>query len=694
MVEMGYTLIIAEKPDAARRIAEAIADSKLKKIEKYGVVYYEFEVNGKKHVCVPAVGHLFVLSPTNSKWDYPVFDFEWIPTYKRKETAWTEKYFKNIQELARKAIEFIDAADVDIEGEVLLYNILRFICKVNDAKRMKFSTLTKDELKESYKNMEKHIMFPMLESGLTRHALDALWGFNTTRALTLALKSAAEKGFTILSSGRVQSPTLAILLERELEIRKFKPKPFWELELHIKINGTEAIASYEKGRIWIKEEADKILQECKGKDAKVKDIKKKKYKQAPPVPFNTTDLQAEAYQHFKFSPQQTMNIAESLYQQGFISYPRSSSQKLPPSINYEKILKALSSLPTYKKFAEEILKKEKLVPIEGKKEDPAHPAIYATWEVPDMSKLTPQQRKIYDLIARRTLAVFGDEALRETNTVSLDVAGHTFLLVGKRTLEPGWTKIYEPYLKREEIILPELQIGQIVKVIKLEELTKETQPPARYSQGSIIKEMEARNLGTRATRAEILQTLYDRGYIKGKSIQVTKLGESVVKTLKEYCPRILSEELTRKFEEEMDLVFQGKKKREEVVEEAKKTLKEILEEFKANEKKIGKRLLEALMTKREEERRLGICPKCKTGELRILRSRLSGKFFVGCSNYPNCKTGYPLPAGSNIQAVGSVCEKCNTPIIQVFRKGKRPFKMCLDPNCETKKDWVNKKQKT
>ncbi|MEM5829735.1 MAG: DNA topoisomerase I [Candidatus Aenigmatarchaeota archaeon] len=689
-------VIIAEKPDAARRIAEALAENKSLKpyTDENKVTYYEFEREGKKYIVACAVGHLFSLAPVEKAWKYPVFSYVWKPSFEvSKESAFSKKYFDVMKKIVSRGSDFIVATDYDTEGELIGYNVLRFLANRNDAKRMKFSTLTKDELIEAYEKILPHIDFGQLEAGLTRHELDWLWGINTTRALTLALKSAAEKGFAILSSGRVQSPTLAILFERELEIRKFKPKPFWELELHVKINGTEAVASYEKGRIWKKEDADKILQECKGKDAKVKDIKKKKYKQAPPVPFNTTDLQAEAYQQFKFSPQQTMNIAESLYQQGFVSYPRTASQKLPPSINYEKILKALASLPQYKKFAEELLKKEKLVPVEGKKEDVAHPALYATHEVPDLSKLTPQQRKIYDLIARRTLAAFGDEALRETNTVSLDVAGHTFLLVGKRTLEPGWTKIYEPYLKREEVILPELKVGQIIKVIKLEELAKETQPPARYSQGSIIKEMEARNLGTRATRSEILQTLYDRGYISGKSIQVTKLGEAVVKALKEFCPKILSEELTRKFEEEMELVYQGKKKREKVVEEAKKTLEEILEEFKANEKKIGKKLLEALIEKREDERKLGNCPNCKTGELRILRSKKSGFFFVGCSNYPKCETGYPLPHSASIQATGKICEKCGTPIIQVFRKGKRPFRMCLDPKCETKKDWNNKNNK-
>ena len=215
---MAYTLIIAEKPDAARRIAEALADNKPKKVEKYGAPFYEFTVNGKKHVCVPAVGHLFSLTPIKNEngWTYPVFDFEWIPTYKKRDTSWTEKYFRNIKELAKNASEFINAADVDTEGEVLLYNILRFICNVKDAKRMKFSTLTKDELREAYKNLSPHLLFPMLESGLTRHALDALWGFNLTRALTLALKNHSRKAFTILSTGRVQGPTLSLLLKRKL----------------------------------------------------------------------------------------------------------------------------------------------------------------------------------------------------------------------------------------------------------------------------------------------------------------------------------------------------------------------------------------------------------------------------------------------------------------------------------------------
>jgi len=593
-----------------------------------------------------------------------------------------------------------------------------------DAERMKFSTMTKDELVDAYENASKHLDMGQTEAGLTRHYLDFFWGINLTRALTLAIKNSADKGFAILSTGRVQGPTLNMLYEKELEIRRFKPKPFWELQMLVKMGKEEVPASYEEDRLWKKEEAESVLKSAKGKDAVVKDIKKREYKQSPPVPFNTTDLQSECYAQFKYSPTQTLSIAESLYQKGYISYPRSSSQKLPANIGYAKILSALAKIKAYQDFASELLAKGGLIPNEGKKDDPAHPAVYPTFETPDLKSLTSQQRKVYDIIVRRFLSVFGEPATRESNTVSLDVGGKTFFVVGKRTLEPGWTAYYGPYMSTEELLLPKIEVGDRFKVSKLESVGKETQPPARFSQGSILKEMENRNLGTKATRAEILKTLYDRGYIIGQSIRVTKLGESVIKALREHAPRILSEELTRKFEDETEAVMEGRMKREKVIEEAKETLTEVLEDFRKSEKAIGKKLLEALVESREDARRLGKCIVCKTGELKVLRSRFSGKFFVGCSNYfrcekcnftrtackckcglcgglkgkckctwkdkkwlPSCQTGYPLPSMAKIVPLGKTCDKCNTPMIQVVRKGKRPFRMCIDPKCETKADW-------
>jgi DNA topoisomerase-1 len=559
---------------------------------------------------------------------------------------------------------------------------------------MKFSTLTKDELIESYDKRSKHLEFGIIESGLTRHYLDFYWGINMTRALTLAMKNAAKKGFAILSTGRVQGPIMGMLLEKELQIRKFKSKPFWQIDAVVKAGKVELNTTYEKSNIWKKVEADKIHKACKKKGAKavVKNIKKRRYRQKPPVPFNTTDMQSEAYAQFKYSPRHTLSIVESLYQAGAVSYPRSSSQKLPPSINYKRILEALAKLKPYKKLAEELLKNTKLVPNEGKRTDPAHPAIYPTFEPPTIAKLRGQQKKMYDLIVRRFLAVFAEEALRESLTVALDIDGHKFKVVGKTTIEPGWTKYYGKYLAFEEQQLPELKVGDKLSVKKVNMNKKETQPPGRYSQGSILKEMEKKGLGTRATRAEILHRLYLRKYVSGKSIEVSRLGEVVTKVLKNNCPRILSEEMTRKFEKEMEDVAAGKRKREDVVEEAKVILTDVLKDFKKNEKKIGKKLLKGLTESRAAERDMGPCPKCDNN-LRVIVSRKSGKRFVGCGGYPKCVTGFPLPQRGYMTKLGTLCKECKMTMIQVQRKGSRPYRMCINHKCKTKENWGKKKKK-
>jgi len=699
---MTTHIIITEKPDASKKIAEALSDKRPKRKEKREAPWYEFKKGKDNFFVMSAVGHIFALDTIKEGkgWTYPTFKTHWVPSFQKKGSEFSEKYFRNIEDIIsendekKSRVNYIVATDYDTEGSVIGFNVLRFLAKKNDAERMKYSTLTKDELIESYETRSKNLDFGQVESGLTRHYLDFYWGINLTRALTLAMKNAAEKGFAILSTGRVQGPTMSMLLDKELQIRRFKSKPFWQIDATVKYDKTEMKAAYEKSNIWNKDEAEKIYKSCKKKGAKavVKDVKKRKYSQKPPVPFNTTDMQSEAYAQFKYSPKQTLSIVESLYQAGAVSYPRSSSQKLPPSINYKRILEALAKLKPYKTLAEELLKKAKLIPNEGKRTDPAHPAIYPTFEPPVVEKLNGPQKKMYDLIVRRFLAVFGDEALRESVTVDLDIEGHKFKIVGKTTLEQGWTKFYGKYLAFEEQQLPEMKTGDILDVKKVNMYDKETQPPGRFSQGSILKEMEKHELGTRATRAEILQTLYERKYITGKSINVTKLGEVVTKVLKEHCPRILSEEMTRKFEKEMEEVYEGKKKRDDVVEEAKKILIDLLEDFKKNENNIGKKLLKGLTEARAEERSMGPCPNCGA-ELRVIVSKKSGKRFVGCGGYPKCKTGFPLPQSGYITKLGTTCKECGMTIIQVTRRGARPYRMCINHKCKTKENWGDNKKK-
>jgi len=687
---VGHILLIAEKPDAMRRIAAALAEnnSLRKKVSKQKVEYYEFERHGKKHIIVAAVGHLFTLDAKEKDgWKYPVFECVWVPAFQNgKKRIFSKKYFETIREVKDEASEYIVCCDYDVEGSTIAANILKYICGVNDAKRMKFSTLVKEEIVEAYENASPHLDFNQIEVGLTRHELDALWGFNLTRALTSALKNQANKGFAILSAGRVQSPMLNLLLQRELEIRNFVPKPYWQLELHAEINGVPVSALHEAGKFWKREEVEQVLNECRGKEALVKAVERRKYKQNPPVPFNTTDLQTEAYNQFGFSPAQTMNIAESLYQIAAISYPRTNSQKLPSLVDYERILRALATLPQYRPLCESLLAMGKLIPQEGKKSDEAHPAIYCTHEVPDLQRLTPQQRKLYDLIVRRTLAVFAQAAIKESMKIIISIGKNDFLAVGRRILREGWISYYKPYVKFEEQMLPEVIEGDRVKVLGLNVIKKQTQPPARYTQGSIIKEMERRKLGTSSTRSEILQTLYDRKYIVGKSIRVTKLGEIITAVLRENVPSIVSEELTRHFEQEMELVFHGKKSRSEVVEDAKRVLLKILEQFREKEVEIGKKLLQGLIDLKREARTVGTCPSCG-GELMIIKSSKSGKRFIGCSNYPKCRLSFPIPLNGEITPLREKCGICGMPLVEVRRKGKRPFRMCINHKCKSKEGW-------
>ncbi|MDI6826215.1 MAG: DNA topoisomerase I [Candidatus Aenigmarchaeota archaeon] len=679
---MTYTLLISEKPQAALRIASALAEDGVKKVGKGGAYWLEFVRKNKKHIIVPAVGHLFVLDTKKGDgWDYPIFDVEWVPTFTKKGSEFMKKYFANIKFLSKNADSFIVSTDFDIEGEVIGYNIIRFICDQKDAKRMRFSTLTKPDIIEAYENMMEHIEIGQAEAGLTRHYLDFFWGVNTSRALTQAMKKFMRNAFIVVSSGRVQSPTLKILTDRELEIKNFVPIPYWQLELHCFVDGKVIVALYIKDKIWKKDEAQEIFKDCEGKDAIVKNLESKKYKVLQPLPFDTTTLQTEAYRCFGFSPNQTLNIAEALYNQALISYPRTASQKLPVKIDYRKILQGLSQINAFNNISQELLSRSILKPREGKKVDPAHIAIYPTGEVP--KRLTSQQMKLYALIVKRFFSLFGDPAIREMSRVTLSINGHDFIVVGVKTLDPGWIKYYDDFIKLEERILPKLEKGQVLRVKELKMIQKETQPPNRYTQASIIKEMEKRGLGTKATRHEILQTLYDRGYIKGKSIEVTDFGEKVVKVLSKYCPKIVSEELTRKFEEEMEMVLQREKKMDAVINEAKDVLNEILVDFKNNEEKVGQALSEAYISFKKNEKIIGKCPECG-GDIKIIVSRKSGKRFCGCSNYSKgCKFSTPLPQTGVVKGLNKQCDVCGYPMIAVKFK-RRWYNSCTNMRCPTK----------
>ena len=328
---------------------------------------------------------------------------------------------------------------------------------------------------------------------------------------------------------------------------------------------------------------------------------------------------------------------------------------------------------------------------EGKKEDSAHPSIHPTSETPELSKLNAQQKKLYDLVVRRFLAVFGEPSLRESMKITFDISGEKYPVTGRRTIEKGWMEYYGNYAKVDETVFPQVKKGQKFEVKELALLSKETSPPPRFSQGSIVRELEKHNIGTKTTRAQILQTLYDRGYIIGKSIEVTDIGIKIAQILEKYVPDIVSEELTRKFEKDMEGIEKEKKKREDVVKSARRVLNKIAKEFKLHEEKIGAELEKAILETKQQQSILGPCPN-SGDDLKILFSPRTRKRFVGCFGYPKCKTGFPIPLVGRIDRTDKICEECKTPIIQVWRQGRRPFRMCLDPKCSTKADWNKKNE--
>jgi DNA topoisomerase-1 len=659
-------LIITEKPQAAMKIAHALADDApvMKRVGQ--VSYYEITHQGKKILVACAVGHLFTLKE-KAKGKWPIFDLEWIPSYLKKGSEYTKKYYDVLASLSKKASVYTMACDYDIEGEVIGFNIMRYICNQSDARRMKFSALTKEDIVKAYENPMSSIDWGQAYAGETRHYLDWLYGINLSKALMEAIRMTGS--FAILSIGRVQGPALLLIVKKEKEIMAFKSKPYWQISVLTNPGGFEL--KHPKD-IFDKKEL-KEFEKLDGKEGTAI-TEKKDENLTPPVPFDLTTLQLEAYRLFGITPAQILQITQQLYLAGMISYPRTSSQKLPATIGYEKILKKLP-----KELVKNIARKK---PFEGKKSDPAHPAIYPTGEKGEISK---EQLKIYDLIVRRFVSVFCNDALIETKKVEVVVQEKSFSSSGLKIKEKGWLNVYNARI--EEKSIPDLNGKVVVDEVKIAE--KETQPPHRYSPASIVSELSKRNLGTKSTRSLIIDILYKRGYISDKQIKATPLGISVVDSLEKNCPLILDEKLTRKFEKEMDAIQvskKGKQEEDNILSEAKNVLTKISAQFKKNEAEIGKDLLESLKEKRvqdKESAKIMICQKCNKGSLVIKRNK-QGRQFLACDAYPECKTTFSLPPYGLIKKADKNCEKCGWPILMTIRKGKRPWLFCFNPNCQSR----------
>ena len=680
----GYTLVVCEKPDAARKVADALAQGRVTSVRSNGVDTLEFRRGEEDYVVCSAIGHLYRVSDSFSGRDtFPVFDLEWYPAnLVDKKLKGIQRRIASIRSIAKNAKRFINACDYDVEGETIGENILRYACGGKEAVslRAKFSTLTKEEIASAFDQAKAGTGSGLANSGRTRHVLDFIWGINLSRALSTAVNDATS-GYKTISMGRVQGPTLSFVVQKEVDIRQFLPTPYWTVTAFFEKDGIRFTAPSAKGKFLKRLEAEAVRASCEGERGMVSDLTKTVFKEPPPPPFNTGELQREAYRVFRYPPSRTLQIAERLYLDALISYPRTSSQRLPPSIGYRQILSKLAKRTEYATFSKELLEGS-LSPREGEKDDRAHPAIYPTGEYP-RRPLSGYEARVFDLIVRRFLACFGDDAVRERVNIRIDVKGNAFGLSGRSTLRSGWLKYYGRYAGAEDRPVPRLAKSDVVNVVGVNCEEKLELPPSRYNQSTLLDRMEKEGIGTKATRAETISTLVTRGYVTGDPIAATELGITVNATMLEHCPKMVSVELTRETEKELDEVADGRMSGSDVIERALTILSKQIEHLKSSEMRVGGELGQAA-GQRPVRDVLARCPVCRTGNLVVIRSRKTGKRFVGCTNYQNgCNASAPLPQKGSIKAASQPCSRCGWPVVSVWR-GRFPWRLCVNPSCPSK----------
>jgi DNA topoisomerase-1 len=679
---LATTLVVTEKPDAALHIAEALSENESpKKILVEGVPFFEVHANARRILVCSALGHLYAVAAKEDRGqsEYPVWNFIWKPKHLVQRAQERQRnWIQAITKVSGEADRFIDACDFDLEGSLIGYMVLKYACQGADkeAQRMKFSTLTETELRDAYAHALPKLNFPSVFAGMCRHEVDWLFGINLSRALTQSALKASGR-YATLSTGRVQGPTLRFLVERQQEIETFVPIPYWALRVKMEVDGRTVAADYEDDKLEKKVDAQEVVHACAGKSGLIETLDSSDYELAPPTPFDLSSLQSEAFRHFRLSPRISLSIAERLYLDQLISYPRTSSQKLPPSIGYERIVRSLGQLDDYKADAAHLLGLERLMPNEGKKDDPAHPAVYPTGTLP-RRQLDDRERRLFDLVVRRFLASFSRTAVKRSSKATAKVGNHRFLLRGSRLIEKGWTTTYKPYARFEDIILPPIRIGQSVVVREIQSEQKFTQPPPHYNPSSLLRKMEDSEIGTKATRADIIETLYKRGYITGQQINSTPLASRIIEILDKHCPKILDVAFTRELEGKIEEIERGSETREHVVLQTVDYLKPIIEVLKVREREIGQELTTVLAEMREESTALITpCPQCGS-RLKIAKNPRTRKRFIGCSGRwtNNCNYSLPLPQLGTLGLLEKSCPDCGFQLIQVKSRGRRPLISC------------------
>ncbi len=666
-------LIIAEKFNVAQKIAYYLSEGKSKTVRDGAQIYFHFENNNNEYFVMGLKGHVIEL-------DYEKDLSHWnIETIKKLPKSRPVKIIKNkgIINTLKKLVKNIDliivATDYDREGELIGVEVLEALDAKN-FKRAKFSTITRNEIKDSFENLID-VNFKLSDSAESRQYVDLAWGAALTRFLSII---AEHKGKSFLSVGRVQSPTLALIVDRERQILEFVPTPYWNIfadfKHSIKFTGSHVKNPFEKDPVDI---FNSIKDEKKGT---VKSFEKEERKIYPPIPFNTTDFLRESTK-LGISVSNSMKIAEDLYMSGYISYPRTDNTVYPKALNLKTALTNIRG-SEFDREISEILSQDKIIPSRGKVSTTDHPPIYPVKPAKKKS-LKKSYWDVYELIVRRFLATLAPSAVTSNANAIIEIKSEDFSAKGLKIVSPGWSKYY-PYIRIAEQDLPDLVPGELISVSDIKKEEKMTLPPPRYSQSSLLKEMERLKLGTKSTRPEIIEKLFTRGYIEGNPIRPTNLGFALVEALEKNKVDAVNPQMTEKLEMDMDQIVEGTVNKEKVIDDSNKMLAQVITELESKQDQIRSELKEAIRS----DTIFGKCPKCGSD---LILVKFKGGKFLKCSS-TTCDFKTSLPKTGKIEITDQKCEICGSPLIKIIRKGQSVELRCINDKCEfnKKKDYIGK----
>src|SRR3954454_24421716 len=625
---MAKTLIIAEKPSVGRDLAGALPGSYKQNPDK---TYLE----GDEYIITWAVGHLVGLAapdeydPKLKKWrfaDLPILPdkFKLVPNDEK-----SKKQLNAVHRLMRRDdIDLIvNACDAGREGELIFAYLFETSGVKKPVKRLWLNSMTKTAIQEAFSRLRPGEEMETLEDAArSRSEADWVVGMNATRAASIRLRSAFDGA---VSLGRVQTPTLALVARREEEIRAFKPEPYWLVEARFEATGERRYSGRYLGGKRLPEEsaATAIVEAVTGQAGEITKLERKEEREQPQLLYDLTSLQRHANTLYGFSARRTLAAAQRLYEEHkALTYARTNSRFLTGDMTPE--IKPIAELvghnPGYRKASEYVLALDKLPlgRVVNDKRVQDHHAIIPTRSEHDLGRMGQDELKVYDLVAKRFLAVFHPEAVYERTRVETTVAEHVFRTSGRRLIEAGWKGVYgeevdQPRGEEDsggDQLLPKLDQGETVQTLSVDAIRKETQPPRRFTDASLLGAMETAGkeiedaelreamkdsgIGTPATRASIIELLVNREYVEreGRSLIATEKGIQVIRLLNGH--QLTSPELTGSWEKRLGLIEQGEGSRESFMRDIPKFTTETVQE------------LDKLKGVQIERAKLGPCPIC------------------------------------------------------------------------------------